>query len=915
VAGPSRSDQEELEALFGEEKKPPPPASSYRVRRRSGKVFGPYPVAEVAAMLERSELLGNEDVSSDDGATWVPVGTVPGFAEAVRRAASAPVRAPAPVVGPEPDKAKKKARPRRKGSGKGWMVAGAILLLLAGGGAAAFTLLGGLAGLRTLPVLGPWLDELGAGDAGRAAPLVARAQGALARGTFAGDREALDLAAKAVEAAPRDPWSLAVHALAASSLERRHGEPAGAMEKARANAALLAERQPGEAAALAAALALGPPDARREAELERAASKGRPDAAVLSLLAGSALERGDATRAATLFERALGASPGSARAAHGLGLSARRKGDAASARAAFERAIGFEPGHPPSRLELAAMAVEAGDAEGAQARLAELLAPESAAGLAPREKARAMALGADLLARRASGLGEADRGYQEALAADGRFVEGRVGLAQLRLRRGDAEGAVAALEPLGGAVADLPAAAETRIAALVRAGRALDAVNLADTALERSPGDPRLLHAKGLVLEATGKQAEAERAYRDAVGRAPDAWEPRLALGRLLLSRGDVAGAEPELVAAAAKAPRQAEAQAGLGSLRLAQGDLGAAEKSHRAALELDPDHAPAELGLARVELARGREAAARARLERAVALDPRKPAAQALLADLLWKSGDLEGAEKAFQAAVSLDPRNAVSRTRLGAVRLERGDLDGALGDLQAGANLAPDLAEAHHWLGRALLQKAEARPAVNALRRAVELASGDARIRLWLGMALERAGDLPEAGEAYRAAGEADPKLFEPHERLGLLYAGSGRCDLAVPAFERASALAPKVARLRVALADCKHEQKRYAEAIRVYREAARVDPSAAPPLYYRIGRSVQAEKGLRAAAPWYERAVREDPKNPMPFYYLGYHYKQRGERRRAIESFQAYLAARPEAEDRKDIEAEIEYLGGTP
>ena len=49
-------------------------------------------------------------------------------------------------------------------------------------------------------------------------------------------------------------------------------------------------------------------------------------------------------------------------------------------------------------------------------------------------------------------------------------------------------------------------------------------------------------------------------------------------------------------------------------------------------------------------------------------------------------------------------------------------------------------------------------------------------------------------------------------------------------------------------------------------------------------------------------------------MPHYYLGYLYKERGEKRRAIEAFKAFLALKPDADERKDIEAEIEDLGGT-
>ena len=48
-------------------------------------------------------------------------------------------------------------------------------------------------------------------------------------------------------------------------------------------------------------------------------------------------------------------------------------------------------------------------------------------------------------------------------------------------------------------------------------------------------------------------------------------------------------------------------------------------------------------------------------------------------------------------------------------------------------------------------------------------------------------------------------------------------------------------------------------------------------------------------------------------MPHYYLGFAYKERGQRARAIGAFRAYLEAKPDAEDRKDIEREIEDLGG--
>jgi cytochrome c-type biogenesis protein CcmH/NrfG len=56
------------------------------------------------------------------------------------------------------------------------------------------------------------------------------------------------------------------------------------------------------------------------------------------------------------------------------------------------------------------------------------------------------------------------------------------------------------------------------------------------------------------------------------------------------------------------------------------------------------------------------------------------------------------------------------------------------------------------------------------------------------------------------------------------------------------------------------------------------------------------------------WYRKAVTSDSQNPMPFYYLGFAYKEKGRKREAIQAFKEYLARRPDAEDKKDIEDEI-------
>ena len=102
------------------------------------------------------------------------------------------------------------------------------------------------------------------------------------------------------------------------------------------------------------------------------------------------------------------------------------------------------------------------------------------------------------------------------------------------------------------------------------------------------------------------------------------------------------------------------------------------------------------------------------------------------------------------------------------------------------------------------------------------------------------------------------------------------------------------------------------RSAEAVANYQKALKADPSRVD-VYYLIARAVNEAQGLKAAVPWYEKAATAEPGNPMPHLYLGYWHKERGQKAQAIQAFRKYLAERPDADDKKDVEMEIEDLGG--
>jgi predicted Zn finger-like uncharacterized protein len=907
---------EELESLFGEAPRPAPAAATaeparggYQVRRRSGKVFGPFTEAQVVEMLSKGELLGNEDVSLD-GETYTPIGAVPAFGAALRKATAEPATKPsAPAVfGGRMAGAKivsgvgRVPLPRWV---KPALLAAPVVLLLAAGVGAGFTKHG-------------WFFTkhlLKRGDPVALANLASQARTALARGDFPSNRAALDHAAKAVVAAPGAPEAILLHAVAVTSLELGHGAPPAALAQARAAAEMLEREDSGEPAALATRLALAlvwevPPTAAEESALERALAKRKPDAELVALLARSALVRGDAAKAAAQAGK-LSALEKGPRGPLFLAQSAILRRAPADARAALATALQRDPQLPAAHLELAALDEEAGELAKAWERLEPLAADAAKPRLSPAERSRVLAILGSIAGRDPGRAAEADALLAEAVAADPRCAESRLRLVLRRIQAGDAPGAVAASEAPDQMILQQPALAAARVRALALSGKMLDAAMLADQALAANPGRIEVMVAKAVTLVAAGKSDEGKKLYEDALARDPNAVEPRVALARFALASGDLARAGDLLAAAVQKGPRDASAQAATGELLLAKGDAAGAEAAFRKALQLDQANAPAEVGLARLALARGDVAAARASLGRALKYDPHNPDVLVERATLLWKAGELGPAQADLEAAIDVAPRHTLALTRLGAVLLQRGDAEGAVRRLTVASNEAPALVEARFWLGQALLARSETPSAIGQLRKAVELARTADNL-IALGAAYEKSGKLADALDSYKAAAAVAPDAAEPQERIAMLLAQNGRCDQALPAFARAVELAPKVTRLRLAQAQCTAQIGKHEEAVAQLQELLRGDPRASA-AHYLLARSLHESKGANAAVPYYERAAKEEPGNPMPNYYLGYIYKQRNQRAKATQAFKRFLALKPDAPERKDIEAEIEDLGG--
>jgi tetratricopeptide (TPR) repeat protein len=327
------------------------------------------------------------------------------------------------------------------------------------------------------------------------------------------------------------------------------------------------------------------------------------------------------------------------------------------------------------------------------------------------------------------------------------------------LYHGAGDAAAAALEVSPGA----PRALLVRGLVLLDGHRFEEARALAEELVARAPGLPA---AHGLLSDALlelGRYAEAAEAAQRMMDSKPSL-PAYLRASHLLWLRGDVAGALEAArlaVDAAGDAEARAWARTQAALVRWHSGEYASADAELARALAEAPDHAPALVARGRVALSRRDFQAARAHLERAF---PRAPLPETawLLGDARAGAGDGPGAEDAY-ARVERDGRAVDPRT-LALFLATRGG-PAATGEAvrlaEAERRVRDDVysQDAHAW---ALYRAGRLDEADQAARLATQLGTPDARLLFHAGAIRlargDRKGGVALLGRALRLNPEFD-------------------------------------------------------------------------------------------------------------------------------------------------------------
>ena len=411
--------------------------------------------------------------------------------------------------------------------------------------------------------------------------------------------------------------------------------------------------------------------------------------------------------------------------------------------------------------------------------------------------------------------------------------------------------------------------AATRLALaklLASAGRTDDAIRQLQEAERMNPADAEIHKQLLLLLEKTGREADAH------VERS------KLAV---LKSR---AGKDQEIDRLNQEASQLLDA----GNAKAA------AEKYHRA-VQLNARDAKLRYNFSLALDRLGDATAEKRELLKAVELDPGLFVAQNQLGLLALNAGQRQEAEGRFKKAIEAEPGFAEAQSNLAVVYSQMGNLLEAASLFQEAIKNDPNYSKAHVNYGLLLVQQGSLVEAEQRFRTAIQINQKDANAYSALGMLLAKTGRTPDAVACFRKAVELEPTSAQAHLNLGIALADQFDRTAAFNEFSEAARLDPQLPAAHYNLGRFHYEDGKYGNADRELTTAVRLQPNYLGALYF-LALTTKQEDHPERSTELLRKVVQLQPENADAQYLLGQDLDHLGDHRGAIEHWKAALQADP-------------------
>ena len=288
----------------------------------------------------------------------------------------------------------------------------------------------------------------------------------------------------------------------------------------------------------------------------------------------------------------------------------------------------------------------------------------------------------------------------------------------------------------------------------LRSGNLPKALEESSKAIAEAPSDAaiQLLHAG--ILEASGRDDEAEALYLKVIEASPKRVDPYILLAGLYTNNQQHDRSIALLRRLLALVPGEPVANYYLGRSFELSGDLPQAEKFMRAAYGRQPDNQGIAVELMRVLLKQEKVSEAKTLSQNVIEKDPENVVARKVLGQLLLGESRYEEALQHLQVLEKVESDSTETRYKIALIEIERRNFDEAIRELNLVLAKKPDFSQARYYLASVLATTGKVREAADELFRIEPGSEEYEKSRTFAAFLLKQAGDFDGAERAIRDA-----------------------------------------------------------------------------------------------------------------------------------------------------------------
>ena len=407
----------------------------------------------------------------------------------------------------------------------------------------------------------------------------------------------------------------------------------------------------------------------------------------------------------------------------------------------------------------------------------------------------------------------------------------------------------------------------------LRFGELDKALNSASTALKENPSDPsvRLLYAG--VLEALGRDTEAEPHYKKLIEEYPGKFDAYVLLSNLYVKQGRFQLSIDILKQLERVDPSDSLAHYYLGRTYELMERYPQAEAEYLKVFEADPTLNRGAVELLRVLLRNKKTDKAKSLCERMLQKDPTNAIARKVLGHLMLGESKLDEALKHLVVLEGLEADASDTRFKIALIQMEKRNFDEAIRELNLVLATKPDHSEARYYLASIYAGSGKRQ---EALKELFLIEKGDpmfVKARTFAAFILRQDNDLKRARKVIVEAREV-----EPDNKNLLLYYVLIMRDL--EEYSEAEALMrqalekdPADERMLFNLALILHERGATVEALAAMEKVVELNPRNSDALNYLAYGLIEEGKNLSRAQDLARRALEVKPQDPFYLDTLGW------------------------------------------